>query len=84
MWEADGSVRLDRLSGIGLTAPDGPYETVAGLIATRLARIPVKGDAVDLDGWRLEVLEIEHHRADRIRVTAPAADPADHVTEGAR
>ncbi len=84
VWEADGSVRLDRLSGIGLTAPDGPYETAAGLIATRLARIPVKGDAVDLDGWRLEVLEIEHHRADRIRVTAPAADPADHVTEGAR
>lgn len=84
VWEADGSVRLDQLSGIGLTAPDGPYETAAGLIATRLARIPVKGDAVDLDGWRLEVLEIEHHRADRIRVTAPAADPADRVTEGAR
>ncbi|MEV5934512.1 hemolysin family protein [Streptomyces sp. NPDC052079] len=84
VWEADGSVRLDQLSGIGLTAPDGPYETLAGLIATHLARIPAKGDVVDLDGWRCEVLEVEHHRADRIRVTEPATPALDRVTEGAR
>ncbi|ANS70272.1 integral membrane protein [Streptomyces lincolnensis] len=72
VWEAEGSVRLDQLSGIGLAAPDGPYETVAGLIATRLARIPAKGDTLDLDdGWRLHVLDVEHHRADRVRITAP-------------
>ncbi|MFE1836590.1 hemolysin family protein [Streptomyces sviceus] len=70
-WEAEGSVRVDRLGEIGLTAPEGPYETVAGLVATRLARIPAKGDDLDLDGWRLEVLDVEHHRADRVRITAP-------------
>ncbi|MYQ31850.1 transporter associated domain-containing protein, partial [Streptomyces sp. SID4956] len=83
VWEADGGLRLDRLTALGLTAPDGPYETVAGLIATRLTRIPVKGDSVDLDGWRLDVLEVEHHRADRIRVTAPAP-VRDEVMEEAR
>ncbi|MDG9726450.1 hemolysin family protein [Streptomyces sp. DH41] len=71
-WEADGSLRLDRLARIGLIAPDGPYETLAGLIATHLARIPAKGDVVALEGWRLDVLDIDHHRADRLRVTAPA------------
>ncbi|MEU9169851.1 hemolysin family protein [Streptomyces sp. NPDC048420] len=72
-WEAEGSVRVDRLGEIGLTAPEGPYETVAGLVATRLARIPAKGDDVEVDGgWRLEVLEVDHHRADRVRITAPA------------
>ncbi|MFE3856775.1 hemolysin family protein [Streptomyces griseorubiginosus] len=71
-WEADGGVRLDQLAGLGLTAPEGPYETVAGLIATRLARIPAKGDALDLDGWRLDVLDVGHHHADRIRITEPA------------
>ncbi|MEU0069888.1 hemolysin family protein [Streptomyces sp. NPDC006332] len=76
VWEADGGVRLDQLTGIGLTAPDGPYETVAGLIATRLARIPVKGDIVDLGGWQLDVLGVEHHRADRIRIVEPAPVPA--------
>ncbi|MEU5042481.1 hemolysin family protein [Streptomyces griseorubiginosus] len=74
-WEAEGSVRVDRLAGIGLTAPEGPYGTVAGLVATRLARIPAKGDDLDLDGWRLEVLDVDHHRADLIRITAPARVP---------
>jgi CBS domain containing-hemolysin-like protein len=71
-WEADGSVRMDQLAGIGLIAPDGPYETVAGLIATRLARIPVEGDTVEVAGWRLDVLDVEHHRADRVQITEPA------------
>ncbi|MFE5922258.1 hemolysin family protein [Streptomyces sp. NPDC056468] len=74
-WEADGSVRLDQLAGIGLTAPEGPYETLAGLVATRLSRIPAKGDELDVDGWRLHVLDIEHHRADRVRIIEPARVP---------
>ncbi|WP_406170541.1 hemolysin family protein [Streptomyces canus] len=78
-WEAEGSVRVDRLGEIGLTAPEGPYETVAGLVATRLARIPAKGDDVDLDGWRLEVLDVGHHRADRVRITAP--EPARDLVQ---
>ncbi|MEU5700276.1 hemolysin family protein [Streptomyces aurantiacus] len=89
-WEADGGVRLDELAGIGLRAPDGPYETIAGLVATRLARIPAEGDVLDLDGWRLDVLDVEHHRADRVRITEPAdettdpaapADPADEPVQ---
>ncbi|MGA4837521.1 hemolysin family protein [Streptomyces sp. G45] len=73
VWEADGGVRTDQLDAIGLTAPDGPYETLAGLIATRLTRIPVQHDSVDVDGWHLTVLAVDHHRADRVRITAPAA-----------
>ncbi|PIM67163.1 hypothetical protein CTU88_39905 [Streptomyces sp. JV178] len=85
VWEADGSVRVERLGEIGLAAPDGPYETVAGLVATRLARIPAKGDALDLDdGWTLDVLDVDHHRADRVRITAPAARPARERSEAAR
>ncbi|MDX3784086.1 hemolysin family protein [Streptomyces europaeiscabiei] len=81
VWEADGSVRLDELARIGLPAPEGPYETVAGLVATRLARIPAKGDELDLDGWRLHVLDVEHHRADRVRITEPAWMPVQLVED---
>ncbi|MGW0615634.1 hemolysin family protein [Streptomyces sp. NPDC002788] len=84
VWEADGSVRIDQLTDIGLTAPEGPYETVAGLIATRLARIPVKGDVVDLDGWHFDVVEVDHHRADRVRITEPADSSAVRLLEEAR
>ncbi|CAM5698569.1 HlyC/CorC family transporter OS=Streptomyces alboniger OX=132473 GN=CP975_01880 PE=4 SV=1 [Streptomyces alboniger] len=83
-WEADGGVRIDQLDGIGLRAPEGPYETVAGLLATRLARIPERGDTVGLDdGWCVEVLAVEHHRASRVRIAGPAV-AADPVMEKAR
>ncbi|WP_329381064.1 hemolysin family protein [Streptomyces sp. NBC_01351] len=78
VWEAEGSVRVDELAEIGFDAPEGPYETLAGLIATQLARIPVEGDTVRVKGWDLTVLDIEHHRADRVSVTAPATTDASH------
>jgi CBS domain containing-hemolysin-like protein len=68
-WEAD---------------PDGPYETAAGLLATRLARIPAPGDAVEIAGWELRVLDVDHHRADRIRITAPARTAGRAHREEAR
>jgi CBS domain containing-hemolysin-like protein len=84
VWEADGGVRLDELAGTGLTAPEGPYETVAGLIATHLGRIPAKGDVLELDGWQLDVLDVDHHRADRVRITAPPAARPAGLVEDAR
>ncbi|MFI5660884.1 hemolysin family protein [Streptomyces sp. NPDC051684] len=84
-WVADGGVRIDQLTGIGLNAPDGPYETVAGLVATRLTKIPAQGDSVDVDGWELTVLDVEHHRADRVRIVSPApAVETDELLEEAR
>jgi CBS domain containing-hemolysin-like protein len=78
VWEADGSVRLDQLAGIGLEAPQGPYETVAGLVAAALGRIPDVGDSVDVRTRRLTVLSVDRHRADRVRITGidgPADSP---------
>jgi CBS domain containing-hemolysin-like protein len=80
VWEADGSVRIDRLAEIGLTTVDGPYETLAGLTATLLERIPRPGDTVHFDGWDITVLEVDHHRADRLTLTAPAAAHAEQET----
>ncbi|MFD3808843.1 hemolysin family protein [Streptomyces sp. NPDC058611] len=84
VWEADGSVRLDELAEIGFDVPEGPYETLAGLIATELARIPAEGDTVSVEGWELSVLDVDHHRADRVTVTAPPADTATTLQEQGR
>ncbi|GAA1179580.1 hemolysin family protein [Streptomyces hebeiensis] len=82
VWEADGGIRLDQLEEIGFQAPEGPYETLAGLLATRLERLPVLTDTVEVDGWLFAVLRIEHHQADRVRVTAPL--PATEYAGDAR
>jgi CBS domain containing-hemolysin-like protein len=42
-----------------ITLPEGPYTTVAGLVLARLGRLPEKGETVEVDGWRLEVLGVE-------------------------
>ncbi|MEV6026733.1 hemolysin family protein [Streptomyces sp. NPDC052036] len=79
-WEADGSCRVDILKRIGLDVPEGPYETVAGLVADLLGRIPAPGDRAELPGWRLTVRQVEHYRAERVRLVkladalAPAAE----------
>ncbi|GAB3967625.1 hemolysin family protein [Streptomyces sparsus] len=80
-WEALGSMRMDQLTDLGVHIPEGPYETVAGLLAARLERIPEPGDSVELDGWRLTVLEMAHHRADRVRLTGPGGTRPQHLEE---
>ncbi|GHE85225.1 membrane protein [Streptomyces longispororuber] len=76
-WDADGGCRVDTLRRIGLDVPEGPYETVAGLVADLLGRIPVPGDRAELPGWRLSVRQVGHYRAERVRLvrTAGAAEP---------
>ncbi|WP_461029275.1 hemolysin family protein, partial [Streptomyces sparsus] len=78
-YEADGGTRTDQLEAIGLRAPDGPYETLAGLVATELGRIPAEGDHVEVAGWQIDVVDAAGRRAARARLRAPAED-AEHST----
>ncbi|MBC2933085.1 hemolysin family protein [Nocardioides sp. zg-1228] len=58
----------------GLELEDGPYETVAGYLLHRLARMSEVGDSVLVDGRPLEVVEVDGHRITRVRLHA-APDP---------
>ena len=71
LYSADGAARTDQLARVGLRAPDGPYETLAGLVATELGRIPDIGDSVEVTGWRLDVVDAHGHRAARVLLHAP-------------
>ncbi|MFD3722413.1 hemolysin family protein [Streptomyces sp. NPDC058674] len=85
LYSADGAARTDQLRRIGLDVPDGPYETLAGLMATELGRIPAVGDSMELDGWRLDVVDAVGHRASRVLLHAPADGPGAEIdTEDAR
>ncbi|MEV7049060.1 hemolysin family protein [Streptomyces anulatus] len=74
VWDAEGSCRIHTLRRSGLDVPEGPYETVAGLVAGLLGRIPAPGDRAELPGWRISVRQVGHNRAERVRFTR-AADP---------
>jgi putative hemolysin len=78
--EPDGSIALPGqfpvhdLPDLGVSLPEGPYATVAGLILKRLGRIPAEGDAVEVDRWRLEVLEMERRAIVQVRLVPLPAD----------
>ncbi|MFF9686535.1 hemolysin family protein [Streptomyces sp. NPDC014623] len=66
-WDVEGSTRVLALLRMGLDVPDGPYETVAGLVADLLGRIPAPGDRTELPGWRISVRQVGHYRAEQVR-----------------
>jgi len=75
-----GLLRDDEVADVaGLTMPEGPYDTLGGLIMARLGRMPRKGDIVTLDGWTLTVTELDGRRVDRVLAEqVPGGDePAD-------
>lgn len=74
-WAVSGLLRPDEVrERTGIAVPEGRYETVAGFVTQRLARLPVAGDTVDVEGHRLTVT-----RLDGRRVAVLHADPRpDH------
>lgn len=46
------------------------YRTVGGLIVTRLGRIPRVGEHVDSEGYRIEVVDMDGPRIDKVLVQA--------------
>ncbi|MFD3499803.1 hemolysin family protein [Streptomyces sp. NPDC058676] len=82
LYSADGSARTDQLARVGLRAPEGPYETLAGLVATDLGRIPAVGDRIEVAGWLLDVVDASGRRAARLLLHAPLNDEMTEV-EGA-
>ncbi|MFL4902718.1 hemolysin family protein [Streptomyces sp. MMS24-I2-30] len=81
VYSADGAARTDQLARVGLRTPGGPYETLAGLVAAELGRIPVAGDTVEVVGWRLDVVDASGHRAARLLLHAPPDDVTEASAE---
>jgi putative hemolysin len=66
-----GSFPVHDLADLGVTLPEGDYATLAGLILDRMGRIPGTGETVEVDGWRLEVLDVENHAITRVGLVPP-------------
>jgi putative hemolysin len=60
---------------VGITLKDDrDYETVAGLVIEEMGSLPKLGEHVDVSGWRIEVIELDGRRIDKLLVQkVPAA-----------
>lgn len=81
--QADGSVVLPGrfpvhdLPDIGIEVPEGDYATVAGLILSRLGRLPNgPGDVVEIDPWRLMVTAVDERAIIEVHIIRRSTGPA--------
>lgn len=66
---APALVRPDQLSQFGIDLPEGEYETLGGLIMDRLGRLPVTGDEIEEEGWKLRVTSTDGRRVREVELT---------------
>ena len=92
-WRIAGRSRPDELEelfpGIELPHGDedeaGEYDTVAGLLASRLGHIPQRGEKLAFGPLELEVVEADHQRVRFVRARRTEIEGGDEgASEGAR
>lgn len=81
-WLVDGGANVDdvlkhlRIKPAESSRTRG-YSTMAGLVLSVLGRIPAVGESVEWDGLRIEVVDLDGKRIDRLvvsRMSPPASD----------
>jgi putative hemolysin len=84
-WLLDGLIPVhefkDRLGLRELPEEDkGRYHTLSGMLMLELGRVPRTGDAIEWDGWRFEIVDMDNKRIDKVLVT-PVPDAAEALQE---
>jgi len=60
----------DLNDALGLDVPESEeYETVGGMLFTRMGRVPAAGETLDVNGARFTVLEADERQVNRVKVT---------------
>jgi putative hemolysin len=76
-WLVDGRAPAsDLVEKLRLQDASGEFHTAAGFALERLAHIPVECETFEIPGWRIEVLDMDGKRIDKLLFT-PMPETAD-------
>ena len=81
----DGTFPIDDFNEqFGLSIPDEDFHTMGGFVFGLLGRAPEAGDSVAWEGLKLQVLEVEGSRIDRLTIVfeEPNEEPQAEVVAG--
>lgn len=73
--EADAKTEIDDLEeALGARLTEGDvnaldFDTIGGLIFSRLGRVPVRGEVLEINGHKIEILLADPRRIHRVRIT---------------
>ncbi|ARP99065.1 hemolysin family protein [Pseudorhodoplanes sinuspersici] len=66
-WLVDGRAPVSELlEKLKLPEVDGEFHTAAGFALERLAHIPVECETFEIPGWRIEILDMDGKRIDKL------------------
>jgi len=72
VWEVDGAADLHQLQQAletdALVGDEVEYTSLAGFLLARFDSMPEPGQAIEIDGWRYEILAVEERRIAKVRV----------------
>jgi len=96
-WRVSGLLRIDEVAtATGYRAPEGPYETIGGLVLRELGHIPLAGETVKLpafnpDGlldtsprWQATVVRMDGRRIDLLELNQLAGHGETFAGRGHR
>jgi putative hemolysin len=67
-WLLSGGMPADEMAEqLGFQLPTKrDYQTVAGFVLAELRRLPAVGEAMETNGWRFEVVDLDGRRIDKV------------------
>ncbi len=81
-WLIEGTTPIENVKhALGIEDfPDWDnYETLAGFMMYKLRKIPRPADFVEYQGYKFEVVDIDHHKIDQLLVTRNLKDEEEHI-----
>ncbi len=68
--QVDGTLSVEEArEELGIDIPEGPYDTIAGFVLSRLGRVPRQGEQLLLEGFRITVAEMKGPKIERLLLT---------------
>ncbi|HSL57632.1 MAG TPA: hemolysin family protein [Acidimicrobiales bacterium] len=61
--------------------PEGDWDTVGGLVFDQLGHVPVDGECIEVDGFRLRAEKVQGRRIGRVRIHRLETVPAEDAPE---
>ena len=79
-WRVKALTEIEQLNtALGSEFSDHDVDTIGGLVANHLGRVPHKGDKVDIDNLRFEVLRSDARQVHVLLVEKLPKMPAQQV-----
>jgi magnesium and cobalt transporter len=80
-WRVKALTEIEQLNEqLGTHFPDEDVDTIGGLVANHLGRVPRKGDVFDIDGLRFEVLRADARQVHVLLIEKLPEVPAEQAS----